>query len=845
VKLSKPGRKRPASVSGGAARSLWNYGGVILLAALVAVLATAVGGQYRTEQLANQIESRFTERTGRLLAARLGQGFESEAASLRQLSTQPALIEALQARDEQALRTLTGLYGAAVPAASRLLAVPEGLTEPNLTAEPPIGYALLDLMRRAEREQQAPPVEVHLPGQPAAHINLLQPVLGPQGAVVGHLIATYPMQYLQNLIGGLEGAGLALQQAGTTVLQLGSTGGADEQRLPVPNTRWQLVYAPAPVDAAVFNPWLVPAAVLAALVLIAIAALVLLRRRIKQDAGTLVDVLRDLNEHQLRQSYPVRLTEFKPAAVAAFDEARKLEERLPVLPREGVPPPVESAATLAGLELSETPAEKPEPPPQPAAPVEAVAAPVSTEAAPAEAAVALNPVILRAYDVRGIVGTALTAEAVHALGRAIGSEAAAAGQQEVVVARDGRLSSPELSEALIAGLMASGREVIDIGRVPTPVMNFATFQLGTGAGVMVTGSHNPRDYNGLKIVIGGRTLSGDDIQALGRRVEAGDFIDGSGSVRQHDVLADYIDRITQDATLHRPLRIVVDCGNGVAGAVAPQVFRAMGCEVEELFCEVDGYFPNHHPDPTVPANLDALISLVRLQGADLGLAFDGDGDRLGVVDAKGRIIWADRQLMLFSADVLGRHPGGKVVFDVKCSAKLAQVISEAGGVPVMWKSGHSMIKGKLAELDAPLGGEMSGHIFFKDRWYGFDDAIYAGARLLELLSKDSRGSVELFAALPDAAATPEIRLDLAEGEAEQIMAALEVRLAQDFGGARLTTIDGIRADFNHGWGLVRASNTQPCLVLRFEADDKAALAEIQERFRRHLQSVKPDLALPF
>lgn len=458
----------------------------------------------------------------------------------------------------------------------------------------------------------------------------------------------------------------------------------------------------------------------------------------------------------------------------------------------------------------------------------------------------VDPVILREYDVRGIVGNGLDAGIVYELGRAIGSEAAVHAQREVVVGRDGRLSSDELAQALIRGLRASGRDVIDLGRVPTPVMNFATFHLGTGAGVMVTGSHNPADYNGLKIVVGGQTLSGEAIRNLGRRVDRQDYIAGNGGCRAQDVVPAYIDRIVAEIELARPLKIVLDAGNGVAGAVAPQLFRALGCAVDELFCEVDGRFPNHHPDPTVPANLAALIERVRRRQADIGLAFDGDGDRLGVVDNAGNIIWADRQLMLFARDVLARvGPGASVVFDVKCSAGLPRLIREHGGVPVMWKTGHSLIKSKVKETAAPLGGELSGHIFFNDTWYGFDDALYAGARLLSILAARGVSAAELFAELPNAVSTPELRLDLSPGQPEALMRRLMSRLQSGFKGAELITIDGLRADFDHGWGLVRASNTTPSLVFRFEADDEAALLRLKEQFRVKLLEIEPGLALPF
>ncbi|WP_290648411.1 phosphomannomutase/phosphoglucomutase [Aquisalimonas sp.] len=451
--------------------------------------------------------------------------------------------------------------------------------------------------------------------------------------------------------------------------------------------------------------------------------------------------------------------------------------------------------------------------------------------------------LFRAYDIRGVVGDSLSADVVREIGRSIGSEAAARGCTDVVVGRDGRLSSPELSQALIEGLSATGRHVIDIGQVPTPVMYFATHHLNTGTGVEITGSHNPPDYNGMKIMIGGETLSGDAIAGLYQRLLAGDLLEGKGRVQRQDVVEDYIDAIAADITLHRPLRVVLDAGNGVGGGVAPQVLRAIGCEVELLYCDVDGTFPNHHPDPSDPANLETLIDLVRLQQADVGLALDGDGDRLGVVDATGKIIWADRQMMLYARDVLSRHPGADIVFDVKCSSQLAQVISEHAGVPVMWRTGHSLIKARLKASGAPLAGEMSGHIFFNDRWPGFDDGIYTAARLLEILSMETQSSTDVFAALPEAVSTPEIKVNLKEGEPPEVIARLVA--AAEFPDAQVTTIDGLRVDFPDGWGLVRASNTTPCLVLRFEGDDAEALERIRARFRELLLQARPGLELPF
>ncbi len=458
-------------------------------------------------------------------------------------------------------------------------------------------------------------------------------------------------------------------------------------------------------------------------------------------------------------------------------------------------------------------------------------------------AIEIPPSIFRAYDIRGIAGRTLTAEGVHAIGRAIGSVAVERGETRAFLGRDGRLSGPELSAALGAGLEATGLEVVDIGLVPTPVLYFAVCEFGSGTGVMLTGSHNPPDYNGLKIMIAGDTLAEDGIQDLRRRIESGDLQAAPGRRRSQDVLPAYIERIVGDVHLSRALRVVVDCGNGVAGIAAPRLLRALGCEVTELYCDVDGRFPNHHPDPSVPENLEALRAAVLGGDADLGLAFDGDGDRLGVLARDGRVIWPDRLLMLLAVDVLARNPGARILYDVKCSRHLDAAIRAAGGEPEMWKTGHSLIKARMRETGALLAGEMSGHVFFKERWYGFDDALYTAARLLEVLAADRRDPTAVFAALPDSVNTPELHVEMGEGEHFRFME----RFAREahFEGAAVRTIDGVRADFADGWGLVRASNTTPCLVLRFEAEDEAGLHRIQEIFRRRMLAVEPELALPF
>ena len=464
---------------------------------------------------------------------------------------------------------------------------------------------------------------------------------------------------------------------------------------------------------------------------------------------------------------------------------------------------------------------------------------------PKRVPVAIERSIFRAYDIRGVVGQTLDVGVARMIGQAIGSAMQAQGLNEIVVGRDGRLSGADMSHALIEGLRATGRDVIDIGLAPTPLVYFAAYQFRTGSCVAVTGSHNPPDYNGFKIVLGGETLSGDSIQALYTSIAEDRLHTAAtaGILQVREVADDYIRRIAEDVQLERKLKVVVDCGNGVAGMLAPEVLEAIGAEVAPIFCEVDGSFPNHHPDPSDPKNLTDLIQMVARLDADLGVAFDGDGDRLGVVTRKGEIIYSDRVLMLLAADVLERNPGAMILYDVKCTGHLASHILRHGGSPLMWKTGHSLIKAKMKETGAELAGEMSGHFFFKERWYGFDDGIYAAARLLEILATQPQSADEVFAALPKGFSTPELKVAMAEGANHAYIDRFRERAK--FEGARVATIDGVRADWPDGWGLVRASNTTPSLVLRFDADTPEALTRIQELFRSQLLAVEADLVLPF
>jgi len=503
-------------------------------------------------------------------------------------------------------------------------------------------------------------------------------------------------------------------------------------------------------------------------------------------------------------------------------------------------------AKLAGQADGATAAESDEavmPVALPSAPTRAPAA--KPASAPSGAgAVAIDRSIFRAYDIRGVVGKTLTPEVARAIGQAVGTLIKERGLREAVVGRDGRLSGPELAAALITGLRSTGCDVIDIGQVPTPVVYFATFHLNTGSGVMVTGSHNPPDYNGFKIMVGGETLAEEQIQDIYGRIAEGRLASGpQGGLQVMSVSGDYIERIVGDVQVERRLKLVVDAGNGIAGAFAPQVLEGIGCEVVPLHCEVDGTFPNHHPDPSDPANLQDLIVSVKRMQADLGLAFDGDGDRLGVVTASGEIIYPDRLLMLFATDVLDRNPGAAIIYDVKCTGHLQDVILRHGGSPIMWKTGHSLIKAKMREEDAELAGEMSGHFFFRERWFGFDDGIYAAARLCEILGASDRTPQAVFDDLPKGVSTPELKVAMEEGAHYAFIGRFKEKAS--FPGARVSTIDGIRADYPDGWGLVRCSNTTPSLVLRFDANDSKALNRIQDTFRAQILAVDPSLKLPF
>lgn len=822
--------------AGSVRRLLWTLAavGVLLLLIVPAVL------YWQSSTRLAAADQRQAELSAQLFSTGFAQWVAGQRAVAERVARDPAVAGLLETGSEAELVQRAAFLGSLFPDALRVRLLKPGLSQEDLSASPPITFATVDMLRQAETGATPPALEVHAAGTPQQHINMVQPVSGRRGdGIVGHLMVSFSPQALQRILKLPAAAGyVELQQlAGAGPLVLGGRGDASLKRgaahasAPIAGSRWRIAFwsplAAQGAGAALLTSGAIAVAVAALLWLITVWFIERkLSAALRRDQVTLLSIVKDMRDGR------------KGRYSAALAELHDTVELMARTASAGMAPPERAGAGAVAEAAQEE---------------EAVVDSVETDLLFDENALDIDkvevneskvdPAIFRAYDIRGIVGDTLTPETVFEIGRAIGSEAYFRGEQTVVVGRDGRLSGPELAEALIRGLRSTGRDVKDVGQVPTPVLYFAAQYLGAHSGVMVTGSHNPPEYNGLKIVLAGETLAGETIQELRKRIEEGDLLTGDGSVETVDVLPDYIERIKSDVQLVRALKVVVDCGNGVAGEAAPRLLKAIGCEVEELFCDIDGNFPHHHPDPSKPENLASLIQTVEQQGADLGLAFDGDGDRLGVVSSDGAIVWPDRLMMLFAADVLARNPGAQIIYDVKCSRNLARVIGEHGGEALMWRTGHSLIKAKMKETGALLAGEMSGHIFFKERWYGFDDALYSAARLLEILAHEPGRSSEVFAALPDSVNTPELNVPLAEGQPAVFMEKL--LNSAHFDNAQVATIDGMRVEFEHGWGLVRASNTTPCLVLRFEADDELALHRIQEEFRRVMLQAEPGLSLPF
>lgn len=758
----------------------------------------------------------------------ISQNISSNIAALNKrmaaIAEMPQLAAALSQKNDKSIEAEQPSLSYLFPEATKVCLIASAVDDVDENACIPISFATLNSLRQAKKEGFAQLAVMQI-GTANAHVLLAQRITNKSDQIVGVLVITLKPDFIAGLLNNIDSSlGYIEIEQGTKTAKMIAKHGDPQWKQGKPslskelaNSHWRLSYWPTTEIS-------VPVPLITILGLIIILSLLWMAREkwqqmlMKQDVATLRQQLADFSAGTLKLHYPM---------------AERMLQKV-----------VQTIHTKEQIPTETTPADpsKTENTTEQSAPTS-----VDTGRPVAEAAQVLeiDPSIFKAYDIRGIVGKTLSEDVVRLIGQAIGSEASEQGQEHLIVGRDGRLSSESLSNALIEGILASGCSVIDIDQVPTPLMYFACEHIGTHSGVMVTGSHNPADYNGLKVVVDGKHLAGEAISELYNRIEQGNFTIGQGTKNTADVVDDYIDRIVSDVHITRPIKVVIDCGNAVAGTVAPKLLQELGCDVIELYCDVDGTFPNHHPNPGQLENLQDLIAAVQQHEAELGIAFDGDGDRIAVVDVNGEVIWSDQLMVLFAQDVLSREPGAVVLYDVKSTSLLGEAISRAGGEAVMTPSGHSLIKNKMLETGAQLAGEMSGHIFFKERWYGFDDGLYAACRLLEFLTNDplERTPTEVFAALPQRVNTPEILVDMNEGESKRFIQQLQAEAS--FSGAQLITIDGLRADYPNGWGLVRASNTLPGLTLRFEANTAEELEHIKQLFKQQMLQVKPTLTLLF
>ncbi len=801
---------------------------IALLTLIVSCIAVFAGFIWQYQQINSQQQQQQTlihQQTAKMITTAVAARVQMWSKQVAAIAQSPQLPSIVTSNDPDLIDSEQRTLSYLIPEAYKVCLIAADVDEPNANACIPITFATLNSLRQAKKEGSASMAVMQIDSDDA-HLLLANKITDSSDQVVGVLVVALKLDVVKTLLLNSYGANgyVELQQGGGRATVLASQGdikwkqGMASFQQTIGNSHWRIVYwSGKAVAGAPFLP--VSSVVVLIVFLMWLLRGLWQRYLIRCDVDTLRGQLTDFKNDTLKPKYPL-----------SFNALQDVVDDIQTLGREitAAKPRKKATAEQINKKLEQNKADN------------------SAELNMLEEErIDIDPIIFKAYDIRGIVGKTLNKQVMTVLGQAIGSEAQDQGQNRLVIGRDGRQSSPELTDALIEGVLASGCGVIDIGMVPTPVLYFACHQLDTQSGVMVTGSHNPAEYNGLKIVIAGKSLAGDEIQALYNRIEKGSLFVGQASKQEVDVVDDYIQRIRSDVVLPRSINVVVDCGNGVSGVVVPKLLAALGCSVTELYCDVDGSFPNHHPNPSDPENLHDLATVVQQNGAELGLAFDGDGDRIGVVDANGKPIWPDRLMSLFAQDVLSRQPGSVVIYDVKSTNLLGDAIMKAGGEALMWQSGHSVIKNKMQEMNAQLAGEMSGHIFFKERWYGFDDAQYTACRLLELLANDplERTPTEVFAAIPDRINTPELIVEMDEAKSHNFMQKLTVEA--QFSGAEVITIDGIRADYPNGWGLVRASNTVPGLTLRFEADTEENLQAIQQQFKQQMLKIDPTLALSF
>ena len=813
-----------------------------IMAAIAMFMILSLGGilLWSCYQQLNQAKLETAKVTAEGLASNLAAEVNLLQQLVNTLAQSPATVTALSNGEAAQLQQVAAQLEKYIPGVMKVRLLPPNTTEIDNSSQPVMGYADLDMVRESFTTPQLP--AIHDQGT-NMHLAIVARCVK-NNSTIGIVLASINTEAIYSKLQslnpttsylGLMQGNVELMQRGPLLLKTKAT-----NQLSVPHTHWNIFYG----SDSSFD-WAGMSLDIGLLLLLLILTGVLLYFGLRQTEAVLLSeqaivlkAIKELGNIKGKTQYAPML-ESTQAIIKNLLEYERVTHKSQTKFAGDL-----KADTLNNL-LEENMDFQ-----------ELLQAPKKAEASPTRESKPLNmPTrpqtpsqasdIFRAYDIRGIVDKTLTKDIVYNIGRAFGSEAKEQGIAQIVIGYDGRISSPAFAEALAKGVITAGVNVIDIGMVPTPLLYFAAQQIESQSGIMITGSHNPAQYNGLKLVLKSVTLAENQIQALKQRIQLEDYMTAhTGTiVRNNRFTNDYIGVISDDIHIVRPMKIVMDCGNGVTGTLGPVLLKTLGCTVIELFCEIDGKFPNHHPDPSKPENLRDLIAAVQHYQADLGVAFDGDGDRLGVVDSKGNIIWPDRQMMLFASEVLKDRPGSPVLFDVKCSNHLGKQITAHGGQPIMWKSGHSLMKAKIKETGAKLAGEMSGHIFFNDRWFGFDDGLYAASRLVEILSADARNSADVFASFPDSFNTPELNVPLPEDEKFRFIEAF--RNTATFKNAQITNIDGFRAEFADGWGLVRASNTTPTLVLRFEADTPEALIRIQTDFKTHLLNLNPNLLLPF
>jgi len=838
---------------------------LLSIATVLLSLLAGAGVYWLSLSDVNQAKQEATKAMAQGLALSISGQINTLQKTVSKMAVTPVVIAAIESEDDQQIAETALMLEQFLPNVMKIRILLPTVSELDETSIPHMGNADLIMAQETLTKAQLSVIQ----GQGKNRHLAMTAAIVKDNETIGIILASLKFDFLQSILdtSQLTDSVIELKQQNTSLAKTGSSSEEidSSNTIKVAQTSWAIHYTPA-TKTTLLSASVITGIILIPALLISLAFFVsyrIITQTLRQDQGTILKAIKDLMSGRNVGSYPVKFTEMKSLISTMVQFKRVLDNDGKDFSSnaegdteiddffdepEGVSfldmnldtdLSTESESEDDAFTVSSTPISMPDMEEMKDFPDLSVIDPEPGQKKK------LISTIYREYDIRGIADKTLTTEIVFNIGRAVASEVKEKNINTIVIGRDGRLSSPSFSESLAKGIISTGVNVLDVGLVPSPLVYFVAQHTEGKSGIVVTASHNPAQYNGLKIVIDGVTLAAERIQQIKQRVDSENFVTGpTGKIDTNSMFTnEYIGIISEDIHLVRPMKVVVDCGNGAAGELAPILLKTLGCEVIELYCDIDGNFPNHHPDPTNPKNLTDLITSVQHYQADLGLAFDGDGDRLGVVDAKGKIIWADRLLMLFAQEVLASKPGSDIIFDVKCTRHLKEHIIKHGGRPLMWKTGHSHMKAKLKEIDASLAGEMSGHIFFNDRWFGFDDAIYAAARLIGILSADTRSSDEVFADLPESVSTPEINIELEEGENFVLMEQLLSNAK--FDDAKIITIDGMRVNFADGWGLIRASNTMPALALRFEADDTTALRRIQSQFKDLLTQTKADINLPF